>query len=88
MTRAQTSPHLTRTSNYPAELLTATISTHNYFTVNRLDHPFLPIPHLNLVIRKHAVFKATLPRMQIFLEEEYNIHEINVRHDSLPQSQN
>lgn len=44
---AQTS-HLTRTSTCPAKLCTAINSSHNSFTFNRLDHPFLPIPHLIL----------------------------------------
>jgi hypothetical protein len=89
--QAQTS-HLTRTSTCPAELHTATISSHSYFTFNTLSsfpsHPTAERNRKALVIRKHAVFKARLPSMQIFLEAEYNIHEINVRHDSLPHSQN
>lgn len=46
--RAQTSPHLTRTSTCPAKLHTAINSIHHSFMINRLDHLFLPIPHLIL----------------------------------------
>jgi len=69
--RVQTSPHMIRTSTCPAKLHTAINSSHNSFTINRLDHPSLPTFNSKrkaLVIRKHAVSKARLPRMQIFLD--------------------
>ena len=78
--RVQTSPHLTRTSTCPAKLHTAINSSHHSFTINRLDHLFLPIPHLILTQKFLYAENMLYPRQDYHECKYFLIHEINVIH--------